>query len=713
MKDGNIVALSVGASEISVSFEVTDVPDSYSSVMFGPIFLNIDEVVGDIIGVVQGNGVAFGMQALNIKTIAGIPLEYDSIISAFFDYVGNPAVVSTSTIPFYRLAATDIGNGTVMQFSCRKRNEIEYRRVSNMDKSLTLPVKGDDALIKGAKIAFFGCKSADALAYIGKVEIEHGLPHPVYEGEWAKTNRASTQPYLITEFSPDNVDIVIEKAKRAGFNYIYQMEPFETWGHFTWNKNFVDGDDAEVKKMVDYIESYGLHLGIHTLTNFITVNDEYVTPVPSQHLLKQAVLKLKSDIDATTADLVVEPNDYFSLPMTLNALQTGDEIISYGEVETKDDGIILHNCQRGAFGTTAAAHKREQPLYKLWDYPYKTLFPDLELQDKMADRLVEIFNATGIRQISFDGLEGCCYTGQDDYATARFVTRCYDGWNNEVINDASNLGHYTWHIHNRMNWGEPWGEEMRAGQVENRIKNQAFFSRNLFPRMLGWFLIRLADKKFECTTLEDLEWALSESAGFDAGYAMTVGVRTLERHGQIDRLMDAINNWNALRNSQLLSDKQREVLRDPATEWHLGKAGNDFVLYPIFVSPRYHCSLGEMQPGQSGGSDWSWTTTFSGPFALRIYVDGEIDNPSFKTSEGVIKFPCKISNNQYLLYDFDGTAVITDKNYNVIKTAVPQGMANLSVGTSAVAFSCDCDNVETEVTVRFITRGEPEIIKSR
>ncbi|MGV8134306.1 MAG: hypothetical protein AB2L20_03755 [Mangrovibacterium sp.] len=87
-----------------------------------------------------------------------------------------------------------------------------------------------------------------------------------------------------------------------------------------------------------------------------------------------------------------------------------------------------------------------------------------------------------------------------------------------------------------MNWGEPWGKAMRTGQVESRIKNQDFFQRNLFPGMLGWSLIRLADRKFECTSPKDLEWTLSGSAGFDAGYGMTVNMNTHKKHRKIDHL---------------------------------------------------------------------------------------------------------------------------------------------------------------------------------
>lgn len=714
MTDKKVIELTCTETPNCITLEATKVPEEYDAILFGPVKINIHEVVGDVVGVVQGKGVALGMQAMNIKTVAGIPTEYINLAKDTYQYNGKSAELSVGSIPDYRLAAIDLPDGAAFLLSCRNRSRQETRTVQQLEDMMVLPIKGPDALIKGAKIALFGCPAPQALERIGAIEIEQGLPHPLFDGEWGKTARSAMGSYLIAGFSEKDIDFVLDKAEIAGFKYIYHPGPFADWGHFNWDKSFVNGGDEAVKALVDKAAQRGISIGVHTLTNFTTTNDAYVTPVPSEHLLKQGILEMTSALDASQTTIGIKKSKLFALPMTLNAIMIDQELITYGEVKEEGDMLTLSNCKRGAFGTTATAHTQKTPLYKLWDYPYKTLFPDLELQDKYVERLIDMFNKTGLKQVSFDGLEGCMYTGQDDYAPARFVEQFYKGVKHNVLNDASRLNHFTWHMHTRMNWGEPWGEAMRTGQVENRIKNQNYFRRNLFPRMLGWFLIRLADKKFECSTLEDLEWALSESAGFDAGYAMNINVSTLKRHGQIDQLLAAIKNWDMLREKQCFTPQQMERLKDPMTEWHLEKASDEkFLLYPLSITKHYNCALSEMQPGQPGGSDWSVQTPYAGQYAFRLKVEGEgmIENPKFITETGTISFPCTVEEGQYLLYGFDGKASVTDKNYNVISLVTPQGNAEIPAGDSHVAFSCDKDSDSApDITVRFITRGTPETI---
>ena len=710
------VGLHFNESDISVSYEVVSVTDNVSAVVFGPLEVSIADVIGDVVGVAQGADIVFGTQSLNIKTIAGVPDEYADKFAQTVQYLTNSINVSVGNIAEASRAAARTDNGCVLHLMCKRRDVIEYLDVANAKKAMVLPLPAGDenAKITGAKVALFGCAKSDALSRIGEIEVEHGLPHPLFDGEWGKTARAAMKSYLISNFGADDWDFVIDKVKCAGWEYMYQEGPYEDWGHFTLSQNSFPGGDAQMKELVAKSRANGINVGTHTLSNFTTTNDAYVTPVPSANLLKQCPLTLIYNVDNAADEFVFAHSDLFQYPLSLNAVQIGDELIRYTKAEDKAGNIYLTGCTRGAFGTSAVSHSTDEKAYRMWDHPYNVFFPDIELQDKFADRIADLYNETGLAQISFDGLEGCTYTGHGQYAVNRFVDRIYKKWDHNVLNDSSRLDHWTWHMSTRMNWGEPWGEAMRTGQVESRIKNQDFFRRNLFPRMLGWFLLRLAERKFEASTLEDLEWSLSESAGFDAGYGMTIRVNTLKNHGQIDAFLDAIKNWDALRLSDSFSDELKEQLKDPKTEWHLEKiTDSEFALYPMMISKPYICDLSEMQPGQGGGADWSIDNDFESKLYLRLRVtgDGAISNPSIFTQNGRVTFGCTVEDSQYLLYSNDGKAYVTDKNYNNISEATVTGDITLAEGTSAISFVCEHDRDDTpEVAVRFITYGYPETV---
>lgn len=112
--------------------------------------------------------------------------------------------------------------------------------------------------------------------------------------------------YLISDFSEDNFDMILDKAKIAGFEYVYHSGPFLDWGHFNWDPKFTKGGDEGVKKMVDKAKAQGIAVGVHTLSNFTTTNDAYVTPVPSDHLLKQGILTLTADLNKDQTDITIK-----------------------------------------------------------------------------------------------------------------------------------------------------------------------------------------------------------------------------------------------------------------------------------------------------------------------------------------------------------------------------------------------------------------------
>ena len=232
--------------------------------------------------------------------------------------------------------------------------------------------------------------------------------------------------------------------------------------------------------------------------------------------------------------------------------------------------VAAHRLPTGAFGTKAAAHAaglRHRPPCR---HAYHTFYPGIEngMLDEMTQRLVELFNTTGLRQISFDGLEGLSAYGYGEYARNRFVKQCYDGWNPEVISDASNLLHYLWHIHTRMNWGEPWGKAMREGQTESASTTRPTSNATCFPHAR---LVRTAappSADLEATTLDDVEWMLAKAAGYDAGFAISTDLAALRGNAQTPAILAAVREWEAARLAGRFSAEQREALLGP-DEFHL------------------------------------------------------------------------------------------------------------------------------------------------
>lgn len=428
---GHTVSVRVGEKEGYTVFEVTECPGYFDFLTVGPIVTTLKDVVGDVIGVVQGKDAAFGIQALNMKTLPGIPDE----LADYAIYVNPDATSSVTVCNFDCSLATafEMPFGSVLHLFCENRRRDRIKTVLYAKDSIPAPAMNrEDGDIQGAKFALFACGAAAALEMIGRIEIGEGLPHPVLEGEWLKTSRKATSSYMIGAFGVQNIGKMTEYALKGGFTYLYHPEPFDTWGHFGLRKDLFPDGDASLKQCADYAKSHGVGLGLHTLTGFIKTNDAYVTPVLDKRLKTMVPAKLIADVSDMQTEIAVDRPAGFEYASTLHCFRIEEELLQYAKCEGTDTGkVVLKGCTRGAFGTSASTHKAGCGVYKLVDHPYRTFFPDLALQDELADRIGELFNATGVKQISFDGQEGCEWTGEGRYAEIRFAMRCYEKFDHE------------------------------------------------------------------------------------------------------------------------------------------------------------------------------------------------------------------------------------------------------------------------------------------
>ena len=579
-----IVLVKKATSYLTFELKQIEKVNEIELVLWGPYPTTIGETVGEVVGVVRNQTFAIGIQALNVKTLGGYP-NNESDVEPSYDVFqeGNKIDVlpdDTRRQLFRGDVARPTSYGSTLQAYCR--NRLTDRIISNWEHTAYVAPAFKDGGITGSKIALFGAPVKEVLPVIAQIEINEGLPHPLLDGVWSKQAVHASESYLIMDFGVQNLAEAMAVTKKAGLRYLYHSDPFETWGHFQLKQRDFPANWPSLKACVESAKKENIRLGVHTLSNFITTNDAYVTPVPDKRLAKVGYSTLSAAIDSSTSEIEIKDPVFFNQfkNNTLKAAVVGNEIIRYENVSASAPWKLL-NCKRGAFGTKANTHAANDSIGKLIDHPYQVFLTDYSLQEEVAKTIARLFNETGLMQISFDGLEGCWSTGMGQYARQLFTKTWFDALKPElqgkVINDASNPGHFFWHIYTRMNWGEPWYAGFRESQLQLRLKNQEFFQRNLMPSMLGWFSLRAE------TTPEDIEWMLALGAGYNAGFGLSTNLETIRKNGKSDEMLAMIKNWETARLNKLFTEEQKARMRSLKNEFHLEKvAEREFQLTPVY-----------------------------------------------------------------------------------------------------------------------------------
>ena len=472
----------------------------------------------------------------------------------------------------------------------------------------------------------------------------------------------------------------------------------------------VDGNPKDTALLKKKCRQAGLDMGIAVLANRVPTNSKLVTPKPSRHLLKQGQLHLQLPINDNQTEFAVYQSELFDQPGTINVLQIDDELVTYRSAEKVGNIQLFYHCVRGAYGTKKAAHGKDAIVYKLWDTPERTLLPDLETQDQMASALAKKLAKTDYPLLIFNDLKSYAYNDQGDLAIGHLLDTMHK-YNPDKMLQADLLTLSSWAYLSRVNENQFWNESMRTKIVETLTEKQEFYRKTHMPWMIGNFQIHLADKNRKATSMEELEWFLSKAAAFDAGFGLDFSAETMRRHGLTNIMLNTIRTWESLRLSHAFTNDMKKAMKDPYCDWHIQRSeDSSFLLYPQHNSRRYYCNLTDDR--------WEWSSPYSSRFALCITVEGKgsISNPVIQTSSGMLYLPCTIKAGQYLIYDFEGNACITDFNYNKVANVIAEGESVLAEGMTVVSFTCEVKMEERkypEVSLRYYTHGDAKKIKTR
>ncbi|MBM3416082.1 MAG: hypothetical protein FJY20_06470 [Bacteroidetes bacterium] len=689
------IQVAIKEKKSHVTFEIVKAEPSklIDGILWGPVPLSISETIGEIIGVVRNKDVAVGIQVLNIETDGG-------------DYTPEGATFDRGK------AALKTAWGSTLQ--AHSINRDRQRFINSWTGSLTntpvAPMKGKTVV--GSKIAIFSCREPETLNQIEKIELAEELPHPMINGKWVKHAWQRGHSYLISEFTEKNIDNMIAYTKRAGLVSLYHSEPFSTWGNFELNPAMFPNGRKGLKNCADKARNSGLFLGLHVLTNFITSNDRLITPVPDRHLALTGYGLLTQAITATSTEIPVSTPEYFNdtLRNDMHTVMIGAELIRYKSVSASAPFKLL-DCQRGAFGTKAAAHAEKDTVGKLYDHPYKIFFPDIVLQDKVVKNIADLFKETGVNHLDFDGFEGCLASGQGDYAVNKFAYDFYNQVQHPFLNGTSISKSFYWHINTYCNWGEPWYGGFRESMQTYRIDNQKLFDRNLMPHMLGWYLLTPR------TTIAEMEWMLARAAGFDAGFAMVSGQEAIELNPDGLALLDLIREWETARLGNAFSSVQRELMQNTANEFHLEKINKgQWKLYQMNSSEKFIHKAGQKQPGEPTGNLWTFTQKGGKqPLRFVLTVQGE-EGAVSKTRLLIddyfeITIPDEIKAGQTLTCEGNKALSLYDDKGKFIKYIEIPSLPELDTGAHKIFFDTRFSgNEATEVRFEVKSFGLPEKI---
>ena len=196
-----------------------EVPEGTDAFLFGPYGTGASSF-GEVLGAGwYGDGSVVCIQSLmpKVEEGNGVPIRENR---------------TGLDLPVFSAAAAEQNGKIILQCFVKDRTQPEdapnaFGFTDAEGGTVRMPVvpeEGPDARIGGAAVALLTADSAeDLLSVIGEMEKAEGLPHPVYRGQYAKTDSRVSSYYLIlngTMTEEERIEIVarrVMKRHKAAF----------------------------------------------------------------------------------------------------------------------------------------------------------------------------------------------------------------------------------------------------------------------------------------------------------------------------------------------------------------------------------------------------------------------------------------------------------------------------------------------------------------
>lgn len=548
------------------------------TLLWGPLATSVTQTVGETVGVVRDNEFAIGLRPLTDRTEGAWPQEYQRFgWESEVDH--NPSRLQVAPHEEWSAAGKTEWGSVVRAFTFDYTRERE-RQNSNGYRIPVGPLPGDSGQITGSKIALFGASPELTPTVLSNIASGENLPYPTQNGQWQKSAQASSQSFLVLgDLRTDTIPAAARFAKAAGIDYMYSLPnavgPWQSTGHYQFNSS-LGGSDAGAAAAVDIAKAHGVRLGVHSISDFVSTNDRYVSPSPADdRLATGGRASLTRPLSPGDTTLYLNSGGLFADGVYGRLLRIGDEFVAYETAQQVGAEWQVTGLRRAQWGSVASSHAAGDRAARVVTNSYGGAIGGRGIIEEISTRLATAWNDTGIMSNSYDGVESASESGWGSYGQARLVNGTYEKTQAKdgFITETSRMTSNTWDALTRASWGEVGVTSMNQVFINN-----AFYRANFLPGMLGWISLRGSE------SLLSIESVLARGAGLNAGAGFQGSVAGLTANGEHGELvLDAIKQWETARNLGAFTEAQKARLRDRSTNWHLTvvKPGKEWSLQEL------------------------------------------------------------------------------------------------------------------------------------
>jgi hypothetical protein len=542
--------------------------------------------------------------------------------------------------------------------------------------------------LEGAAVALIVCPTPKLKPTLQKASHEFGiLTNEDAEGTPVKDTDMRRGSYWFINAGEQDVDQLIDYCRQSGFKQI--MLNSGSWcskvGHYTMPESRFPRGEESLKAFVDKLHAAGIKVGMHCFASKVSKTDAYVTPVPDRRFWTDMRSALPAEINATQTE--IPGNDLSQWPGSPVCRQkyweggidkhreviVDDEIIQYESIGPEGKWDTFLGCKRGAWGTKTTAHtaKTEMRHYGV-DGCINGYIIDQEtsLLDETTTRLAGIFNRCGFDMIYFDGGEDVDRTRFNYYVSNFQETVMRKLSKRPIIHMGTIMTHRLWHSFARSSTVDVYLATLhgaiQAGykidkwpSVRDHINKSVDYmisvGNDLMPGELGWFGIWPRQQNTDGLQLDEIEYLMCKSLGYDVPISLETTFTQMESHPLTPGVLEIVRAYEELRMKKAVDEATRAPLREKGRDFALINDGKQRSFVPV-----------EPVPTVAGGN------------ALRAeagaYGNGSVATLWHWVREAEVVIPLPTAKVR-----------VTDLSGNTIKCASDDGNLKLSVGGKRLA----------------------------